>query len=245
MPFDIVENGYGVLWTISKRKGTEDAWEDVLIDPDNNDPLSNFHITLTGYHQYDTVTPNPNPELPGETETIVGPAAISDITVLSITCTNRDDEMFIFPDRDRLFTQRNVPIRVGIETTSYYEWGEIFDQSSVKYIPGLAIPDAFTNGADVEVGPVVGLLPNDPLDHAAEPPVYPMDTFTSFRPDTRTSVTLNFEATISCKVAFFPITETVTWTQTVFQNAYDWGSEVRDALADRTYFANGYTSNKR
>lgn len=245
MPFDIVEDGYGVLWTINKRKETADAWEDVLIDPDNNDPLSGFDITLTGYHQRNETTPNPNPELPDENETVVDSYPITDITVLTITCTNRDDEMFIFPDRDRLFTRTEVPIQVGIETTSYYEWGEIFDQSNVKYIPGLAIPDAYTNGADVEIGPVTGLLPNDPLDPSAEPPVYPMDTFTSFRPDTRTSVTLQFEATISCRVALIPVTETVTWTQTVFQKAYDWGSEVRDALNDRTYFANGYTSNKR
>lgn len=254
MPFDIVNDGYGVLWTINRRKEGDDdnfldAWQDVTIDPDNDEPLSNFHITLTGYYRdTDSVAvPNPDPELPDTTEevTTVNEEPITDITVLSITCTNRDDEMFVPPDTDRLFTQTSIPIRVGIETTSYYEWGMVFDQSTVKYLPGLSVADAYTKGGDVEVGPVTGMLPNEPLDPEADPPVYPMDTFTSLRPDTRTSVTLIFTATISCKVSNIPITETVTWTQEVFQRAYDWGSEVSDAMNNRTYFANGYTSDKR
>ena len=240
MPFDIEQAGVGVLWTINKRKTAFrsdaglDAWEDVSIDPDNDDALSGFYITLTGFQAQvgeDGVRSTTHP--------------ITNITELSITCSNRNDDMFVPPDTNRFFTSTSDPIRVGIESSSIYDWGKVFDESKVKYIPGLAISSAFVGGADVELGPISGFLPSEPLDPTADPPVYPMDTLTSFRPDTRTRVVLEFSATVRCKVLGQTVNETVTWTQTVSQNPYDWGSEVSDALNNRSYFANGFTSDKR
>ena len=52
MPFDIPENGggVGVLWTINKRKVYDgeatNAWQDIVITPASDTPLSDFHITL-------------------------------------------------------------------------------------------------------------------------------------------------------------------------------------------------------
>lgn len=244
MPFDIPSSdGYGVLWTINRRQGPA-SWEDFYIDPDNADPLSGFHVTLTGYTRSTVTTTDPDTGQQSQETEVIG-RALTGVS-LSFTCVNRDDAMFTPAYTNRLFTSTSSPVQVGITTTSYYEWEVLFDQSTVKYIPGNSVGDAFTSGADEEVGPVEGLLPEVPVDASADPPVYPMDTFTSFRPDDRTSITLEFTATVSCNVSGGgPVTETVNWTQTVFQKPYDWGKVVNDALNDTTYFTNGYTSDKR
>ena len=258
MPFDAEDapQGYSVIWTINKRKAAssggpnqggnqyEDAWEDFFITPDNDREVTGFYVQLTGLHKRNE-SPGTNPET-GEDlpeEEVTSTVALTDVD-LTFTCTNRDDDMFT--EENRLYKDENgSSISVGIENNSFYQWDKVFDQSTVKYLPALSASTPFVDGAEAEVGPVTGAsYPDEPYDDDADPPVYPLDTITSLRPDTRPNVTLVFTASFNGKVGPSSYSETVTWTKVVWQDAYNWGAVVDDAL-EKSYFTNGFTSDKR
>ena len=256
MPFNppLDEGTYGILWRISNQNESGltlrdplelgDGWEEVFINPDNDTVLNAFYIDLIPYYDRPR-TPTTDPETgittPGTP--VRDTATITTIDTLTITCTQRGGDLFTEPDR-LYTTPGTISARVGILDGSYYKWAKVFDQSRVKYLPGESVESPLIDGADVEVESL-SLLPEEPSDLDADPPVYPMDIFTSIRPDDRPFVILTYTATFSGTIDGFPYAETVTWYHTVWQKAYDWGGYVANALGESTYFFNDYTSDKR
>ena len=248
MPFDAAASGldYGVEWTINKRFGDEDAWERIFINPNSDTVMDGFNIDLRGFIK--NVTPGTTDPVTGTTgpPTITyGYGNITNIDVLTITCTQKAGDLFTEPDRLFVDTTITAAPSVGILDDSYYQWDKVFDQSRVRYIEGLDCETPLIDGADVEQESLT-LLPTTPLDLTVDPPIYPMDIFTSVRPDTRPYVILTFTATFSGTIEFLPFSETVTWYQEVWQKAYDWGAYIGNALGNYTYFvAGGDTSDLR
>ncbi|WNL51132.1 baseplate hub subunit and tail lysozyme [Synechococcus phage S-CREM2] len=257
MPFDPEGSGlsYGVEWIISNRlesgllerfpEEIGDAWTRVFINPDSDTIMNGYRVDLRGFVEGITpATTNPATGVTTPETVVYGYGAITRIDSLTITCTQKDGDLFTEPDRLFVDTTVTAAPFVGILDGSYYQWDKVFDRSRVKYIEGLDAETPLIDGADVEVEEL-GLLPKEPYDISVDPEVYPMDIFTSIRPDTRPKVTLTYTATFVGQVEFFPYSETVTWTQEVWQKAYDWEGYVGDALGNYTYFVNGDTSDKR
>lgn len=256
MPFNppLSAGSYGILWRINNQNesGLElrdplelgDGWEEVFINPDNDTILNGFYIDLIPYNdEYVPAITDPNTGIITPENVIRTDATITSINTLTISCTQRAGDLFT--EENRLFTTPGfVSARVGILDGSYYQWDKVFDQSRVKYLPGESVATPLIKGQDVETE-ALGLLPDEPLDLDADPPVYPMDIFTSIRPDSRPKVILTYTGSFSGTIDGIPYAETVNWYHTVWQRDYDWGRYVADALGQKTYFFNEYTSDKR
>lgn len=238
MPFDAAASGlaYGVEWTINKPFGDEDAWDRVFINPSNDTILNGFNVQLRGFIR--NVTPASTDPTTGAVtpETVTyGLGNITSIDELTLTCSQKEGDLFTEPDRLFVDTTVIAAPAVGILDESYYEWGKVFDQSRVRYIEGLDAETPLIDGADVETESY-SLLPTDPYDITVDPKIYPMDIFTAVLPDTRPKVVLYFTATFVGAVELFPYSETITWYQEVWQKEYDWETYIADALGTYTYF---------
>jgi hypothetical protein len=258
MPFNPNTAGlqYGIQWVINNREETGlplrdplelgDGWSRVFINPDNDTVLNGFNLILLPYTEETApATTDPETGIVTPEEISYSAANITSISSLTITCTTAGGDLFT--EDDRLFTTPSLAYgacKVGILDGSYYQWDKVFDRSYVEYMPGLSVATPFINGKDV-VTEELGLLPQEPSDLEADPPVYPMDTFTKIRPDTRPKVILRYSSTFVGTIDGQPYSETVTWYHVVWQKAYDWGRYVGEALGDKTYFFNDYTSDLR
>ena len=105
-------------------------------------------------------------------------------------------------DEDRNIAAGSYAI-TGINNTRpegdvIYSWVHVFDQTEFWYIPRLTKPD-YSNGPGVPMEPEIeasAWFPREPYDTESEPPEYPMDAVTQFKPDERERVVLEYDAVL-------------------------------------------------
>ena len=130
---------------------------------------------------------------------------------------------------------------------SGYVYGSVFEESIFSYIADDVGPTENT----ITVVPDGEWFPLTPYDPTANPPVYPMNTVTSFLPDAREALTVTYTAKMNGNIHNGPeLNGSFSWYQTVEQPTKNWGEDLRDILKTYCYYSNGifdaycYTTDK-
>lgn len=224
------------------RKGSELAWNSIHFNNvGDGEKLSGYSVgirwfvTRTDPTDIDTFDPNTDVDEPTTRREYPGFVLVSmELTVDDINrfTTKTGDELF--DGREKLYGVNEEALS-GIIDGTRYSYAGVFDKADIGFYPRLATNDAT---------PVYGKpIPSDPYEPDSNPPKYPIDGLTSFLPDDRSSVTVNYKLEVTIKPVGNnrTITETVNITHEVTQSdpaTTDWSDEMK-AYQDRSYFGNG------
>ena len=120
----------------------------------------------------------------------------------------------------------------GFVDGSCYDYFKVFDQSESGYLEA--------NGPFDSTPIENEAIPTTPYNPPTE---YPIDALTKFIPDTRESVTVNYQ--LETVYEFFGVeyTSTINITHVVTQSTDNWSSQVK-TLVDHSYFAHGVVPQK-
>ena len=119
-----------------------------------------------------------------------------------------------------------------LKSEAEYSYPKVFDQSVFNWIEPLSPWDSSPRGGDI---------PTEPYD---PPELYPIDAITKYKPDMRRVVTVTYRVTTQYKINNGATqTETVTVSQPVRQNMWNWSGVVKQYV-DRSHFGNGYRPQK-
>ena len=130
----------------------------------------------------------------------------------------------------------------GFEDGSYYVYPVVFPDAKFCYLPACSGTYNFEGEQCVED---TGWFPLEPYDPTADPPIYPLDTVTSFVPSSQTERLFEYEVTFIYRTVDenhpdFGTEQTATLQveQTVLAPTYDWAAML-ETLMSMTYFGNG------
>ena len=124
----------------------------------------------------------------------------------------------------------------GITNGTAYSYSKVFDQTEHYYLERDYIPPQAPPAVDgsIEADPFFPQEPYDPGNN-----IYPTSAITRFIPDTRESVTVNYQLTTQYNIGFgADVVEVVNFTQIVTQDTDDW-SDLAKAQINKTAYKNG------
>ena len=204
--------------------------------------LNGFHVGVRYYEQFSsTIQPpglDPETNLPYPPETTYTRAypgfylhSQSYVrTGRQVFETDTGTELFTASPGDRGASEFAT---AGITNGTAYTYGLVFDQAQIEYMPRLSRAGQ---------GLCDGIIPQQPYDKGANPPVFPIDYLVAFLPDPRDSVTVGYELTTvwSEDENTAPITTTVTINHTCTQpEEFDFNA-VLNKYTELSYYGNGY-----
>ena len=196
------------------------------------DTLNGYQIQMRYYKQYLTQNANPN----------TGQEALYTRTYENFEIVEQEmnyngDCPFTNSKESQYFTEDPGTVSVataGIKNDAAYAYPRVFDESDIKYFPRLSTS---------QQNPVTnGVLPVEPHDPDADPPVYPIDALLAFLPDERGSVTVSHTLTTKYKKGSGTQTSEITISQTVTQpmgsggNPFEGYKEKLRAVEELSYF---------
>lgn len=234
------------------------SWTGVTISYDSSPALNNYLIQT----KYKVVTLNPavpaNPGNPSAVPPVPASDAVEEsysyvypqfhIVSQTLTCTSHAIDTPGNPfetnlgneytsTSNGLYGTASTQITNGMK----YDYFKVFDETQIDHIAPLSA----YNAAPIDNQKV----PTIPYDPDASPPVYPIDTVTSFVPDERESVTVTYSLTTvwnlnldSSKSNYnnADFTDTITLSQTVNQNVSNWKTVIKQLL-QRSYYTHNLT----
>ena len=124
----------------------------------------------------------------------------------------------------------------GITNGTAYSYSKVFDQTVHYYLERDYIPPQAPPVVDgsIEADPYFPQEPYDPANN-----IYPTSAITRFIPDTRSSVTVNYQLTTVYNTGFGAnAIDVINITQTVTQSINDWSSLAK-AEINKTAYKNG------
>ena len=207
-------------------------------------PLNGYRVGVRYYEQFSfTVTippgpdgPNGEPGTPGSSETTYT-RSYPGFDLISQTLEQEGDNKFRTSTGNELFTAApgdyagDSYAMAGITNGTQYSYVRVFDQADISYVPRLSCAGQF---------PVTnGVIPSEPLDEDADPPLYPFDLLTSFLPDERDSVTVGYILTTVWNAGTADVTTQVTISQPCTQDTdfSNIGDKIR-SYTQVSYFGN-------
>jgi len=220
-------------------------WSDVSLEAGfEANPLNGYVVGVRYYEQHSfTVThppvpdPNGGPPTPGYTETTYS-RSYPGFELISQTLEYGGELVFRTNTGNELYTADIGEVEpgdyalAGITDGTRYSYNRVFDQASISYLPRLSL----SGQMPVENG----ILPDQPYDENADPPVYPIDLITSFLPDDRDSVTVTFILTTVWNAGGDDITTVATINHTCTQDTdfSNIAGKIK-SYQDASYFGNG------
>jgi hypothetical protein len=189
-------------------------WSDVSLEAGfEANPLNGFRVGVRFYEQFSHTTTIPG--VPPEIVTTYyreypGFELISQTLEYGgelVFRTNTGNELFTAEPRIYVVDEYAT---AGITDGTRYSYNRVFDEASISYLPRLSLAGQM---------PVEnGVLPDQPYDENADPPVYPIDLLTSFLPDDRDSVTVTFILTTVWDAGDGEVTTVATINHTCTQD---------------------------
>lgn len=120
----------------------------------------------------------------------------------------------------------------GITNNTCYDYFKVFDESESGYIERLSPYDSQPTAAQAP--------PDEPYDPSADPPLYPIDAMTQFKPDGRRVVNVMYSLTTTYTLGVDTFTDIAVITHPVEQTVINYGDRLKN-LIDKSYFAHGIT----
>ena len=220
-------------------------WGDVAFDSSVSPiVLGNDHI-LSRYRKVtlipgvpidpdpDPIGPGPNPFRDPTQDDYSYSYPPFEIISQSLTCVNRDvEDIFETQVGDELYTAApgnyTFSCKSGIKPGAAYVYPGVFNRTEVAYIERLE---------DFDSTPIKNQqVPTLPYDE--ENFIFPIDTLTQFKPDTRKTVRLVYRLFTVLKVEGNTISDEVYIYHNVHQNINNWSGAVK-RYVDRAYFTKG------
>lgn len=123
----------------------------------------------------------------------------------------------------------------GLGDDACYAYSLVFDQAEIDFIPRLSTP----NQPSLDGGRVA--IPDQPYFPEQDPPMYPIDAITSFVPDERELVTIEYtlETRYRIKEGGTIFTDTIKITQDITQPTGNFREKLENYM-ERSYFGNNY-----
>ena len=181
-------------------------WSSTEVSIGEKQTISGYKVEVRYYKEYTNTTAPDNPAPTTYTR------VYENFEIVSQELTYNNDCPFTDSKSDLLFEQSpgNVSVATaGIENNAAYAYPRVFDESDIAYFPRLS---------QAGQAPVTnGVLPVEPHDPSADPPVYPIDAILSFLPDERPSVTVSYTLKTTYKANGGQQTDEITISQEVTQ----------------------------
>lgn len=180
--------------------GESFEWQSVEIGFETVKPLNGFTVSMRPKFEIASVTP-PIPVIEraaGETPTPTYTWPDWEITSQEITISKPKAGPKVYASAPKGYQGGflNAPgvysDPAGIVNGTGYQYLEVFDDSEFSFLEAHSgqTREEFRGG--ISISTTGGNFPRTPYNPNANPPVYPMDTVTSFSPDERESVTIRY-----------------------------------------------------